>query len=227
MLAEKIKQLSRERDKPPVRLIVLDPISSYLGDSDQHKMSDVRTALQNLVDLAERCHMAVIAVTHENKAEKMSSALYRISGSVGFSAVPRCVWFVVKDKKDSKRRLFVCPKMNIAPEPPGLAFKTKDNRVLWEKESVVTTIDEAITETGEKKDSIIDAAADWLEKLFVSGRSVLAMDVFEEGQAQGFSKKQLQMARTRLSDRIGTMREGFGPGSKMRWYAKDEAKAGQ
>jgi hypothetical protein len=50
------------------RLVIIDPISSYLGAVDSHKNSDVRGVLAALTDLATRHRLAVVAVTHLNKA---------------------------------------------------------------------------------------------------------------------------------------------------------------
>ena len=51
-----------------VRLVIIDPISSYLGRGlDSHRNSDVRGVLEPLSEMAERLGVAVVSVTHFTK----------------------------------------------------------------------------------------------------------------------------------------------------------------
>src|SRR5262249_14350791 len=75
-----------------VRLVIIDPISSYLGRGlDSHRNSDVRGVLEPLSEMAERLNVAVVSVTHFNKpyAGNTPRALHRFIGSVAFGAAPR------------------------------------------------------------------------------------------------------------------------------------------
>src|SRR5262249_6177621 len=53
-----------------VPLVVIDPLSAYLGAKDSHKDSEIRTVLAPLTQLAERRRVAVLAVMHLNKSVK-------------------------------------------------------------------------------------------------------------------------------------------------------------
>jgi len=66
------------------RLIVVDPISAYLGKTDSHKNSDVRGVLSPLADLAAETRVAILAVSHLRKGE--GAAIYRTMGSLAFVA---------------------------------------------------------------------------------------------------------------------------------------------
>jgi putative DNA primase/helicase len=50
-----------------VVLVVIDPISSYLGKTDSHKNANVRGVLEPLAEMAERTRVAVYSVTHFSK----------------------------------------------------------------------------------------------------------------------------------------------------------------
>jgi len=50
---------------PDVRLIVIDPLSAYLGGTDSHSNAEIRGLLSPLAALAARCEVAVLAVTHQ------------------------------------------------------------------------------------------------------------------------------------------------------------------
>src|SRR5215211_7520004 len=49
-------------------LVVVDPVSSYLGKTDSHKNSEVRGVLEPLSEMAERTRVAILSVTHFSKA---------------------------------------------------------------------------------------------------------------------------------------------------------------
>src|SRR6185369_2936495 len=51
------------RRVPDCRLLVIDPITAYLGDTDSHNNAEVRGLLAPLSELAARHKIAVVAVT--------------------------------------------------------------------------------------------------------------------------------------------------------------------
>ena len=51
-----------------VVLVIVDPVSSYLGKTDSHKNSEVRGVLEPLSEMAERMGIAILTVTHFSKA---------------------------------------------------------------------------------------------------------------------------------------------------------------
>ena len=71
-----------------VRLIIVDPISAYMGGSDGNGNVETREVLEPLAEMANRLHIAVVAVTHLNKGGGGGSqtALSRFSGSIAFIA---------------------------------------------------------------------------------------------------------------------------------------------
>src|SRR5262249_4774373 len=88
-----------------VRLVIIDPLTSYLGKLDYTKDTEVRRALGPLKALAERYNVAVVAVMHLNKNQQQQIS-YRVGGSIAFSGVARSVVLVAKDREDEGRRLF-------------------------------------------------------------------------------------------------------------------------
>jgi putative DNA primase/helicase len=51
-----------------VRLIIVDPISAYMGGADGNGNVETREVLEPLAEMADRLRIAVVAVTHLNKA---------------------------------------------------------------------------------------------------------------------------------------------------------------
>lgn len=120
--------LAREED---VALLVLDPLTSRLGDQDTHKDSDVRKALEPMVRVAEGAGFSIVGIMHHNKAEH-SGALKSVMGSTAFGAVARSVHTVVMEPTDpddeddsTERRIFGTVKNNLGRKSgPGFGLDT-------------------------------------------------------------------------------------------------------
>jgi len=107
-----------------VSLIIVDPVvSAITGDS--HKNTEVRRALQPVVDLAKRLNAAVLGITHFSKGGAGSDPMMRVVGSVAFTAVARVVLVAAKVKNDEgepDRRIFARTKSNIGPDEGGFEY---------------------------------------------------------------------------------------------------------
>lgn len=112
-------------DLGDVALIIIDPVSAYLGKVDSHNNAEVRGALAPLQAIAEESGAAVVFVSHFNKGTADSSAMSRVAGSGAFVAVCRSAWLVERDPEDSeeRRRLLVPMKNNIGDDKTGFRFE--------------------------------------------------------------------------------------------------------
>jgi len=110
-------------DVPDCRLVVIDPITAYLGAADSHKNAEIRGLLAPLSEIASRRRVAIVAVTHLRKGE--GRAMYRAIGSIAFTAAARAVFSVSKDKDDptGQRRLVLPVGNNLGNDTTGLAYR--------------------------------------------------------------------------------------------------------
>lgn len=95
-----------------IRLVVIDPVGSYIGGIDNANESEVRDAVQPLFRLAEKHQLAVILVMHLNKREG-GAVQSRIAMSAAFVNQARMVWFVSKHPTDKGRRVLSPVKLNL------------------------------------------------------------------------------------------------------------------
>jgi putative DNA primase/helicase len=135
------------------KLVIIDPISSYLGGVDSHINVDVRAVLAPLAKVATDHDVAVVCVTHLNKGTS-ADPLTRVIGSTAFGAAARIAFLITPDKANPDRRLFLPAKSNISRNCDGLAFrveahalpsKIETSRVIWETGSVKMTATEALS----------------------------------------------------------------------------------
>jgi energy-coupling factor transporter ATP-binding protein EcfA2 len=192
-----------------VRLLVIDPISAYLGGVDSHRNAEVRALLVALSDMAARLDVAVLAVSHLNKGGG-ADALARVTGSLAFVASARAAWIVAKDRQDPARRMFVPAKNNLGPDGSGLSFTIQSvtldrgietSRIVWNTEPVVMTADEALAAQGspdrrERAPQRREAEAWLIEAL--SGGPVSSVEVEAAAKNVGVSERTLDRAKKKL-----------------------------
>ena len=137
----------------PAKLVIVDPISAYLGRIDSHKNAEVRGVLAPLAKFAADYDVAIVSVTHLNKSPSVDP-LTRVIGSTAFVAAARAAFLVKEDKRDPERRLFLPLKSNLSRACHGLAFRLEPyvlpsgiatSRVVWEAEPVTITASEALS----------------------------------------------------------------------------------
>lgn len=189
-----------------VALIVIDPITAYLGGADSHKNADIRALLSPLADLAAKHGSAIVCVTHLNKSGG-GEALLRITGSLAFVAAARAAYLVVKDQENSSRRLFLPIKNNVGNDQSGLAFTLEphllpDNietsRVRWESEAVLISADDAMTNSVEPEDrSALEGAKEFLSDLLSQG-AVSSVQVRSEAKEAGHAWPTVRRAQKAL-----------------------------
>jgi putative DNA primase/helicase len=209
-----------------VALVVIDPISSYLGKTDSHKNSEVRAVLEPLSEMAERARVAILSITHFSKsgANNTTKALHRFIGSIAFTGAPRAAFAVIEDAEHG-RRLFLHAKNNLVGPPQGLAFRLEQciigedivaSRIWWDTEPVGITVDEALAADAAGTETRT-AKAEAMEFLpaVLAGEPVPASEVNRMAREHGLTTKAVRSARETLEVKIE--RNGFGPGSKSLW----------
>lgn len=196
-LASDLPRLAEEVAKlVDCRLVVIDPVSAYLGEADSHKNAEVRALLAPLAELAEKHRLAVVMVNHLSKSAG-TKAIYRAMGSLGFVAAARAVWHFAKDPDNEQRRLILPAKMNLAPDPTGLAYRIEEGGVRWEADPVLMSADDLVAREAQAqtnaKGTRRTEEVQWLRDLLANG-PVPSKQVLADGSEHGFSPKMLRSA---------------------------------
>ena len=173
---------------PEVRLIIVDPISAFMGDTDSHKNAEVRTVLGPLATLAEQHNVAVVGINHLSKAQ--GRALYRSMGSLAFVAAARAAWAVMADPDDDERRLFLLLKNNLA-NPSGLAFRIENGAVVFENTPVLISVDDLDPDETPREE-----ARSWLKATL--SEPIAASKVLKSAKVDGISERTLRRAKKEM-----------------------------
>ncbi len=205
-----------------IRLLVVDPVvSAVTGDS--HKNTEVRRALQPLVDLAGACNCAVLGITHFAKGGQGTDPAQRVVGSVAFTAVARIVMVAakVKGEEGQDARILARSKSNIGPDDGGFEYHLEQvevlpeiqaSRIAWGK-AVKGTARELLTDPDDQPQEDTSDAAEMLRAELDSVLWTNSEDASKPLKAAGFSKKQIWQA----SKKVDVMRKKDGMKGGWLW----------
>ncbi len=200
MHALKTLDIALEQAGGDVRLVIIDPPTSFLADIDDHKNAQLRAVLTSFKDWAKRQRVAVILITHVNKggANKVE-AMARVMGSVAWCTGVRTAYMFAADPNDDSRFLFCCLKNNLGPKAPTQAYRIiqgeKVGRVEWLGE-VDTTADEALASKGKNRKVV---ASEWLIGKFAQKLEWQSDDLFRAAREEGVSRSAIFEARRVLN----------------------------
>jgi putative DNA primase/helicase len=199
-LERDLPQLARVlTEHPDTALVIIDPVSAYLGSRDSYKDAEIRGLLSPLAALAERFRVAVLAILHLTKAAQRK-LLLRAQGSVAFVAQARIVLAVGEDPEHEGRRLLVPVKSNLGPAATTLAFRIGDAGLAWEEGTVEGTAEQLLAgddvETRSSRKERDDAAT-FLRQLLADG-PVASKQVEADAKANGIAQRTLWRAKFEL-----------------------------
>lgn len=229
------KLVVRMREIGDVRLVIIDPISAYFGNTDSHKNAEVRTLLLPLQQAAQEMGAAIIGVSHLTKSEGMD-VLLRTQGSVGIVAAARAVFGVGKDKDDPGKRYFMPLKNNLATDMNGFSYHIEEyclagsdplirtSRVMWDNELVTKNADEVFTNPDKEQRSAVDEAEDFLRDALSLGW-MRTLDLQAQARKAGISWISVKRAQTKLHikpTRHGGLASGGGWGWEMPEQTENE-----
>ena len=210
-----------------MRLVIIDPVSSYLGKTDSHKNADVRGTLEPLGDMASRLRVAVISITHFSKGTGQS-AVNSFIGSIAFIAAARAAFIVTRDPDDPTRRLFVQAKNNLAGDCGGLAFRVEQrligndivaSAITWESERIARTADEILAANRDGNETPERSEAEEFLRTILSNGPQPATEIEAEAKGAGLSMRTVRRAQKGLGIKPYRKAEsGDGLGKLGRWY---------
>ena len=125
-LVDAIKQVN-------AKLLILDPLSSYIGgDVSMNLANEVRAQFNPLIQAARENGCAVLVVAHMNKAQG-AKALYRTMGSIDVVGAARSSLLIARTSTDasSTERIMAVQKSNLAPMGNAISFSVGEDGVEW------------------------------------------------------------------------------------------------
>lgn len=205
-----------------VRLLVVDPIVSAVTGNGNNN-SEVRRALQPLVDLASEVQCAVLGITHLSKGTVGRNPIERLNGSLAYGALARIVLIAASytdENTNNTKRAFIRVKSNIGSDEggfeyfieqesidavPGLfaSYATWGNPIVGPARSILADMESVDME----QTSQLSDAKSFLYEFLEEGEKP-SSEIKGKAREVGIKLRTLQRARTLL--KIQDRRDGFG-----------------
>ena len=114
------------RSLPDLGIIIVDPITNYLGGKKMIVEEDVRALLTPLSSLAAELGIVVITVGHFNRREKGTDPLHRMMGAAAFTGVARAVYAFGPDPEEESKYCHVMSVVrSCGGDGPALRYRTE------------------------------------------------------------------------------------------------------
>jgi putative DNA primase/helicase len=203
-------------ENPAIRLIIIDPVSNYLGATKMTDEQAVRRVLAPLNTLAAETGVTILGVMHLNKKGDLK-AINRVGGAMAFVGVARAVWLFAADDKQNDLFYMLRLKNNISEREGGLMYRIATKPVQIEGEAVPEPYIEWLGETEKSADSVLtprpagrpnnerQAAAEWL-KDYLSEGPRLSTEVEAQCETAGFKYRTLERCKDDMGVKV--TREG-------------------
>lgn len=197
------------------KLLVLDPLASYIGDCSLNASNEVRQKFNALINAARETDCAIVVVNHMNKMPGLK-AIYRTPGSIDVAGAVRSILLLARDPDEEDKRYLVQTKMNLASKGDALEFRIEDGGI---KFTGIT--DKTADEILRKQDFVsgigrpdvkLQEAKEVIEELLAAGTAVPAEDCEAVLKKNGIRRSTAQTAKRELG--IESVR------IQDRWYWK-------
>jgi len=203
------------QNMPDCKLLIIDPITDYLGTVNANSNSEVREALGLLSAVTSKLNITVLLANHLNKKID-TDHIHRGLGSTAFTALSRSVWGLVRHGTGKDAIYTFAPvKTNYSINPTGHTFKIVDAVVKIDAEPYIGDMDNREADRQYKR---LDEAVAWLREELAAGR-MLSDTVISEAKAAGYSRVLLTKAKSKIG--IIAKKVGFGKDAPWYWVLKD------
>ena len=180
------------------KLLILDPMSSYIGEScSMNNANETRAEFNHLIAVAKDTGCAIVIIAHMNKM-KDTNPLYRTNGSIDIAGAARSILAITRtpNKEVPAERYLVQVKSNLAPTGSAILFEVSEKGVDFISEMEMTA-EEAFQslapKIGRPNDKEVKAKAFLIEML--KDGEMLSSNCDEKLEAAGFRKSTIKKAK--------------------------------
>jgi hypothetical protein len=182
-------------------LVVIDPVTAYMGRTDIHRANEVQALMGKLNRLAERSNCALVCIRHPAKpGQHIAKVIHRGLGSVGFIGTARTALFAEEHPTDPAKVLLGQSKSNMARRGRTQLF-TKDEGVFqWCGVSRISAEMMGGSGRGPDPQASLEALF-WLEDKLKDGIPQPSEDLRSAAEEEGIAFRTLRRAKQALQIR--------------------------
>ena len=197
-------------EKYNAKLLILDPMSSYIGEScSMNNANETRAEFNHLIAVAKETGCAIVIIAHMNKM-KDSNPLYRTNGSIDIAGAARSILAIIRtaNKEAPAERYLVQVKSNLAPTGSAILFEVAESGVNFVSEKEMTA-EEAFSSLAPKMGRPNETelrAKDFILEMLQDGE-MLANDCEAKLEEAGFKKSTIKKAKKKAG--VVSHKKGF------------------
>ena len=197
-------------EKYNAKLLILDPMSSYIGEScSMNNANETRAEFNHLIAVAKETGCAIVIIAHMNKM-KDSNPLYRTNGSIDIAGAARSILAIIRtaNKEAPAERYLVQVKSNLAPTGSAILFEVAESGVNFVSEMEMTA-EEAFSSLAPKMGRPNETelrAKDFILEMLQDGE-MLANDCEAKLEEAGFKKSTIKKAKKKAG--VISKKKGF------------------
>ncbi len=209
-----VRLLSGALQQTKARLVVVDPIQSYLGaEVDAHRSNETRPVMDGLSRLAEEFGCCTLLVRHLGKAPT-GKAIHRGLGSIDLTGAVRTELLAGCSPDDPAQRALVQVKSNLGEFGPSLGYVIEaDGKFRWTGESQLTACAILGPELTEEETGALAEARDFLLSELAQGARPVR-EIEAEARREGISERTL----TRAKAALGVQSRKSGMTTGWEWF---------
>lgn len=197
-----MKALSRAVEEVQPRLLVIDPLYSFVGaGADIYRPNEIRQVLTEVQQIADVSSAAVLAIRHLRKM-KADKAIYQGAGAIDVIGVARCGLLVAQDPNDPSLKVIAHSKHNLSERMASLTYRLsgggegRQPRFEWAGTSGLTADDLLGAGSGSGTNARKEAK-DFLREVLADGERPAA-EIQSMAEDEGFSERTLKRAKRDL-----------------------------
>ena len=181
------------------RLLILDPLSSYIGNCQINASNEVRPRFNCLIQTAKETNCAIVIINHLNKMFGIK-AIYRTPGSIDIVGAVRSGLLIGKSKENEDERVLVQQKSNLVPTGTAIIFSVGDDGVTFLRETEQTA-DELLSVMGNARhrpDVKTQEAMHFIKDMLADGKEHEAIECEAKLKEAGISVSTAKRAKRLL-----------------------------
>jgi len=211
------------KNTPDLGLIIIDPVTNYVGKLNSDKDVEMRMILTPLAALADELKTTVITVGHLNRREKGTDPLSRMMGANAFVGVARAVYAFGPDPDSDSPYAHIMSPARGAIGDGSLKYHTESVtrewdgesspviRVVWDGKSKASAED-ATDPTSRADKTLISEAAKALRE-FLKGGKKPAQECQNTLKAAGYDPDKVNVFKVRRKAGVATEQR-----EKQHWW---------
>jgi hypothetical protein len=214
-----------------VGLVVIDPITNYLGSKSMNKEEDIRSILMPISEqIAQAMRVCIVTVGHLNKQSKDATPQQRVMGAAAFKGVCRSLVMFAPDPDETSKKYHhimgeernkAVPVLKYRTEKVPVGWEgwegTKVLRVVWGGVSTAN-IEDSINPDKEETRAAIEVVVPALRMILPPGTKMTAQQCKEAVMGGAYKDRPDNFwHRARKKAGVGCKQEG----KQWRWFSEE------